>query len=133
LAACAFTATGKACARTEAAWMQFINMIRGECPHCRVDHLVVVDGAAWGYGYIDFTRARPRDAQRAAPEPSSALNADWRWFIGECQALRDGIISEVHFRDGNPVTIRGVKTAMGRIDGLIGGDKAGRRMASALA
>lgn len=117
----------------EAAWMQFINMIREECPHCQVENLVVVDGAAWGYTYIDFTKVRPREALRAGSGPADRLNSDWQWFIRECQELRDGIITEAHFRDGNPITIRGVKTAMGRINGLLGGDRAEPRRALAMA
>lgn len=117
----------------EAAWMQFVNMVREECPHCQVENLVVVDGAAWGYTYIDFTKVRPREAQRAASAAADRLSPDWQWFIRECQELRDGIITEVDFRDGNPITIRGVKSAMGRINGLLGGDRAKPQRALAMA
>ncbi len=117
----------------DADWTQLFNMITVECPHARVENLVVVDGAPWGYTYIDFTRARPREEQRAAPGPSDRMNPDWQWFVRECQELRDGIITEVHFRDGNPITIRGVKSAMGRINGLLGGDRAKPQRALALA
>lgn len=119
--------------KKEAAWSQFVNMIREECPHCRVENLVVVEGAVWGYQKISFSKVPPRPG-RTEPAPRKGLDADWEWFIGECQELSNAIIPEVHFRDGRPIVVYGDKAAevLTTINPL-GGDRAGARNALALA
>lgn len=98
----------------DAEWMQLFNMIRVECPHARIENLVVVEGAPWGYAQIRFSKVPPRPTKKPGPEPEERFNSDWEWFIGECQELSDGIILEVNFRDGNPITVFGIKSPMGR-------------------
>lgn len=116
----------------EAEWLQFFQMIREAFPHCRVDNLVVVNGAPWGYARIHYSDVPPREARRPARERDDGFNPDWAWFILKCQHLKDGIMLEVHFRDANPITVFGEQAAMGRFIGPQGGDRTEPRRALAL-
>ena len=110
--------------------MQLFHMIREECPHCRIENLIVVDGAVWGYQHIRFSKVPPR--QKTKPEARLLdLNGEWEWFIRECQELGNAIIPEVHFRDGSPIVLYGDKPEGIAISPL-GGDRAEPRRALAM-
>ena len=106
-------------------------MIEEECPHCRVENLIVIDGAVWGYQSIRFSKVPPRANGDPRRRPAE-LTAGWQWFIHECQKLKNAIVPEVHFRDGSPAVLVGNKS-----DGLtispLGGSRAEPQRALALA
>lgn len=88
--------------RKEAAWSQFFHMIREQFPHCKVVNLRVEDGAVASYERIRYTKVPvPLEAPRRPGRPEG-FNAKWEWLAVECGAIRNGIIPEVHFRDGDP-------------------------------
>lgn len=116
----------------EASWRRFFRMIQEEWPHCRVDNLVVVDGAPWGYTRLHYSEVAPREARIPGCDRGKGFNSNWEWFIRKCQQLTNGIMLEVHFRDGNPITVFGEQSAMGLFTGPQGGDRAEPRKALTL-
>lgn len=90
----------------EAAWAQFYQMIRDQFPHCKVEGLVIADGAPRDFRNIRYSKVPPRET---APrhDDHADFGGDWRWLIGECQVLKNGVLAEAHFRNGEPVVIYG--------------------------
>lgn len=108
----------------ESAWMQFFHMIREECPHCRVEDLIIVNGSVSNYRNIRYSKVPPRESIRTGSSLPDVLNSDWVWFIQECQELCNGIIPEVHFRNGNPFVLYGDIPGENYIVSDQGGDRA---------
>lgn len=90
-------------ALVEASWEQLYQQINVQVPHAKIFNLRIREGAVEN-GRIQPTILLTREeaAERTAP---SCWNAQWKQFRAVCAELRNGVLPEVTFRDGNPQVI----------------------------
>lgn len=85
----------------EQGWTGFQTLIAQRFAHATLYGLRIERGMAVSYQRVRFTKAFDRPTSSAAPA-QRPLNERWAGFVRFCAAIGDGVVPEVHFRDGAP-------------------------------